>query len=244
MIRLKAIVHALKLLPSFSKIMNHLPEHSSVFFHDFQELSHESVIREDFIMNLAKGRRVLHFGFLDSPFTEQKILAKSLLHQQIQKVADYLYGIDIDAKCLDIYQNLTGDLDNGILNIQEKSQSFDHLARGYNIILLPEVLEHLLYPSQALENIRRICYLNKGSKICITVPNAYSSLSFFIGINGNEAVHPDHYFYFSPYTILKLLTDCGLSNIELYLYSRHDLLNSPGITKDGIIAVCDTEEDS
>ena len=239
MIRLKAVVRALKLLPSFSKIIYHLPEPDSVFLHDFQELSHESVIREDFILNLATGRRVLHFGFLDAPFTTQQILEKTLLHQQIQQVAEYLYGVDIDEQHLNTYRNLTGDLNNGILNIQDTDQSFDHLAQNYNIILFPEVLEHLLYPSQALENLRKICILNKGSKLCITVPNALSSLSFFIGSCGNESVHPDHYFYFSPYTIKKLLVDCGFSNINLCLYSRYDLRHSPGLTRDGITVLCD-----
>lgn len=37
-----------------------------------KELSGPGLIREEFIVNVATNKRVIHFGFLDTPFCEEK----------------------------------------------------------------------------------------------------------------------------------------------------------------------------
>lgn len=219
--------------------MRSLPDLNSVFFHSWQSLKNEGEIREEFIRNLCKGKRVLHFGFLDSPFSEEKLAKRTLLHQQIKEVADYLYGIDVDAESLEIYRKLTSDSNNAIFDIQKAGLSFDSLANRYDLLLFSEVLEHLLHPAEALANLKEICLLNKSAKVCVTVPNAFSVVGFFTAINGNELVHPDHYYYFSPSTLRKLMQDSGFTRIEMRLYASQGLLDSPGLTKHGVIAIAE-----
>lgn len=236
---LEAVIRSLKLVSSFRKIAKHPPDIESKFYHSLRKITEECVVREDFIMKLSRDKRVLHFGFLDSPFAQEGILSGSLLHQKVKRVANYLHGIDIDASSLEIYRNLTGDTDNSILDIEGDIEGVDVLSKGYQIILFPEILEHLLAPARALTNLKRVCCLNEGAKLCITVPNAFSILGFYTAIDGIELVHPGHYYYFSPFTLRKLLNDIGFSKVDLQLYSSADLVRSPGITKHGVIAICD-----
>jgi hypothetical protein len=72
----------------------------------------------------------------------------------------------------------------------------------------------------------------------VTVPNAYYAGVFLTALNGDEVVHPEHYYYFSPATLRKLLHDAGFSIIDMALYASRDSAVLPGITKNGVIATC------
>jgi hypothetical protein len=136
------------------------------------------------------------------------------------------------------YRQLTNDEDNAILDIQKPLPQAEFLSAGYQIILFGEILEHLLHPASAMANLRQICAMNPVAKLCITVPNAYSVMGFFTALSGDELVHPDHYFYFSPMTLRKLVRDTGFVLEQMYLYGDHVTLACPGITKHGLIALC------
>lgn len=234
----KSFSRCLRLVPSFLRLARHAPDARSPFFHDWGRLAEQTVLREEFLRDLCRDKRVLHFGFVDAPFSEERIKQGLLLHQQIQKVAKFLYGLDIDAASLELYRNLTADDQNSILDITAPLPDSNFLVQRYDLILFPEVLEHLLRPADAMASLRKICQLNPGARLCVTTPNAYSVIGFFTALSGNELVHPDHYFYFSPATLAKLLRDTGFTNIELRLYTSQALLGSPGLTKHGLIAMC------
>jgi len=241
MIRLRAMINWLRLLRTLNRMPSLTPARDSIYFHYFGYLKEKQVIREDFLMQLCEARRVIHFGFLDVPFTIEKIRAKALLHLRIKEVARFLYGVDIDPVWLERYRHMTGDTENAILDVEQDLTPNDllFLRNQYDIILFPEVLEHIQNPGKALLNLRKICSVNAPAKLCITVPNAFSAAGFFAAIEGNEIVHPGHYYYFSPATITKLLNDIGFSRLELFLYSHERLVGSPGLTGHGIIAICE-----
>ena len=73
----------------------------------------------------------------------------------------------------------------------------------------------------------------------MTVPNAYYAGVWFGALDGDEIVHPDHYYYFSPATLRKLLHDAGFTIVEMALYASRDSAVLPGITKNGVIAMCE-----
>lgn len=205
--------------------------------HFFKDLENDVHDREDFILNISKGKNVLHFGFLDSPFLAQKIKDKNLLHCKIKEVASNLHGIDINSRDLEEYRLITGDSENSIFDVSKNDINIDSYCQKYDLIILGEVLEHIENPGLALRNIRRICRKNEGCKVCITVPNAFSANGQAAACLGIEAVHPGHYFYFSPYTIKKILEDTGFEDIRLHMYSNPNSIISSGITKSGIVAV-------
>ncbi len=234
----KSLSACLKLFPTFRKILRGSNNQGSVFSHPFPDLEKPGVLREEFILQLADQKRVLHFGFLDAPFSEEKIRSGSLLHSQLLPRAGYLFGVDIDTDSLALYRSLTGDHQNILYDIQSSVPLPGELIAQFDVILFPEVLEHLPEPGRAIQNLAGLCRQNPGSQLCLSVPNALSAVGFLSGLQGVELVHPDHYYYFSPYTLQHILQDNGFQQVCLYLYSSSNLLDSPGLTKHGILAVC------
>ena len=214
-----------------------LTEDESLFIHP--QLKLKKAKRDDVILKFCAGMRVLHFGFLDYPITEDKLVSGNLLHSKIRKVANSLYGIDVDSKSLDFYRHLTGDYNNMSEDILSYGSDVSFLANSCDVIIFPEVLEHISNPGAALLSLKQILLINPGSRLLISVPNAYSLLHFSSACNEIELVHADHYFYFSPTTLRKLLTDSGFNDIEISLYSWYDLnAKTPGICEHGVISVC------
>jgi hypothetical protein len=235
---LKLLYHWFRLLPFFLKLNILKEPEESIFLHNFKNLSNSSLNREMFIQQISKNKRVLHFGFLDSPFLKEKLEMGNFLHKKIQNHAKLVFGIDIDNESLNYYRELTGDIHNSICNIESEIENINFFKKDYDIILFPEVLEHTKNPLAVLNNLNKILQCNPNSKLILTVPNSFSILGFFYAMQGYENVHPDHYFYFSPYTIERILRDTGFQILEMYLYSSEDFKESPGITKHGVIVVC------
>lgn len=227
-----------KLIRSFLICYFNSKNREDIFFHKYDKPFKEHD-REQFLIDICKEKRVLHIGFLDSPFYEQKVKDGSLLHSRIKDISDYCFGIDIDFETLEKYREVSLDYDNDIFDIcknisEEEYKTFD---QHFDLILLPEVLEHLKNPGIALSNLKNICARN-NAKLCITVPNSYYLLNFCAALNGNEIVHPGHYYFFSPYTLKKLLEDSDFKDIDIKIYISNEVKNISGLIKNGIIAIC------
>jgi len=222
----------------FIKNRNIYYDESSIFFHSLKDIMGHYFVRDEYLIELSKNKSVLHFGFLDSPFLREKIQQETLLHIRIGKQARYLWGVDIDEKSLKEYREITKDRNNCICDLQIEQQRKIKFS-GYDLILFPEILEHLINPGIALMNLHRISLANNRAQVCITVPNAFSRTGYAAALRGVELVHPDHYYYFSPITLQKILSDSGFINIKIYFYN-HFAGDSPGITHHGLIALCGT----
>lgn len=228
------MLNLFRIIRLYRNFKKRIPKIDPFFLHKFAGVDIKCVDRREYIIDLSKNKRVMHFGFLDSPLLEEKIADNLLLHQEIKKNAKFLLGIDIDEDSLSRYRNITGDNNNLIYNLQHGYEQ-PLLIDNYDLILFPEVLEHIPNPGLTLENLRKLCVLNNNATLCITVPNAFSIEGIITAMNNIEIVHPDHYYYFSPVTLTKLLTDHGYHNIKLTFYGFEA---TPGLTKNGIIALC------
>lgn len=214
-----------------------LEQADSLFVHPHPNLGR--VIREDYIIDACKGKRVLHFGFLDNPITIDKISRGTLLHTRILGVASSLYGADLNEASLADYRRLTGDTENTVKDLLQSDSDVSFLSGRFDVILFPEVLEHIANPGIALTKLKEILRMNPGSILLVSVPNAYSIQHFISACNSVELVHADHYYYFSPVTLRKLLIDCGFGRIDIILYSHNKGdIGAPGITEHGVIALC------
>lgn len=207
------------------------------FFHDVSGLP-KVASRETFLLDLARARRVLHFGFADDPFTRERVANGALLHLRLRGVAESCFGVDISEDAIRVYRELTDDTDNEVLDIEEPDADLAPYSSMFDLILFGETLEHLGAPLQALVNLRKVCERNVGSRLCITVPNAFAASGFIAAMQGREIVHPDHYAYFSPVTVKTLLTRAGFEDIQISLYGSPATRFAPGITASGMIALC------
>jgi ubiquinone/menaquinone biosynthesis C-methylase UbiE len=168
------------------------------------------VDRLSYLKAAARGKKVLHLGCTDYPFTEKVIANKMLLHFELQKIAGELYGFDFDERGIEILnehgaENLyLADLEN--LQKVPLDQTFD-------VIIAGEMIEHLSNPGLFLRGIQR--FMNPQTNLLITTINAYCGMRMFTyGFRGrggaHEPVHPDHVAYYS-FSTLKVLVE------------RHDL---------------------
>jgi len=214
----------------------------------------ELVQRVDFIKKAAAGKKVLHLGCTNYPYTKQAIDNDMLLHFELEKTARELYGFDFDQAGLDILA------ENGGKNLfqadLEKLEKVD-LDEKFDVIIAGEMIEHLNNPGLFLNGIKR--FMNAETELIITTINSYCAMRFLIyGLRGkggeNEPVHPDHVAYYSYKTLSLIL---NRANLDVKKFCFYDLGNEhrpfnrwfynifndicvkirPQLS-DGIIAVC------
>jgi SAM-dependent methyltransferase len=214
----------------------------------------EIVQRVDFIKAACKGKKVLHLGCTNYPYTKEAIDTNALLHFELEKIASEVYGFDFDQAGIDILaQHGTKKLYQADL---EKLEAVD-LNEKFDVIVAGEMIEHLNNPGLFLQGIKR--FMTIDTSLIITTINAYSAMRFwgyFLRGGGgvNEPVHPDHVAYYS-YSTLKLLINRAELDVKEFLFydvgiehrphSRwyYKFINDASVwfspqTGDGIIAVC------
>lgn len=214
----------------------------------------ELVDRVSFIKAQCEGKKVLHLGCTNYPYTQDSIDQESLLHYDLKEIAGELYGFDFDQKGLDILEKQgTGNLFQADL---EKLERVD-LNQSFEVIIAGEMIEHLDNPGLFMQGIKR--FMDEQTKLVITTINAYSIFRFLLyalrGKGGeNEPVHPDHVSYYS-YKTLKLVIDRNELDLDkFYFYDiglehrvhlrwYHTIFNDIGVKFapqlcDGVIAIC------
>jgi len=219
----------------------------------------ELVQRVEFIKKVSAGKKVLHLGCTNYPYTKDSIDNEMLLHLELKKIARDLYGFDFDQDGIEILQKA------GVENLYradlEKLEEVP-LSETFDVIIAGEMIEHLSNPGLFLKGIQR--FMNERTSLVITTINAYSALRFFLyGFRGkggkNEPVHPDHVYYYSYKTLSLIVQRENLTVKEFYFYdigTEHRLFNrkiynlfndvcvkfAPQLS-DGVIAVCSLKKD-
>lgn len=205
---------------------NYLAENR--FMHTLTAMANDCVDREAYIVAECARRRVLHFGFADAPL-------KANLHAKVKAVAAFAYGVDIDGTAVEQYQRDTADANCRQGDVEGCGVIAVEPASPFDIVLVPEVLEHVRCPGKALATVAENCKAH-GCEAIISVPNAFFFGNLFAAIGGKEVVHPDHRCWFSPQTLMRCIADSGMAVKRMMFYSPADMLATPGLTKSGIIA--------
>ncbi len=219
----------------------------------------ELVQRVDFVKAMCAGKKVLHLGCANYPYTRNSIENEMLLHFDLEKIAGDLYGFDFDQPGLDILaKSGTKNLYRADLERLEDVP----LSETFDVIVAGEIIEHLNNPGLFLNGIRR--FMNSETRIIVTTVNAYCGLLFLIyGLRGrggtNEPVHRDHVAYYSYSTLGLLLARHNLP-VEKFMFYDVGTEHRPHNRKiwnlandifvklspqlgDGVIAVCTLEKD-
>lgn len=173
--------------------------------------------RNDLLMSLMSNKKVLHFGCCDHEgLIESKFKTGSHLQVNISKVAESCVGIDIDKKALNRMKKL------GITNCYYydlfETNNNDLENQVYDYVLLGELLEHITNPVMFLSLISQ--KFKNAKKIVITVPNAFNSKNINNIKRGIEEINTDHKYWFTPYTISKVITEAGFNMNCLYFVDR------------------------
>lgn len=214
----------------------------------------ELVHRVEFIKQACVGKKVLHLGCTNWPYTQDSIDNDMLLHNELDKTASELFGFDFDQEGIDVLENAgTKNLFRADL---EKLDNVD-LSEKFEVIIAGEMIEHLNNPGLFLKGIQR--FMTPETKLVITTINAYAAHRFAVyGLMGkkgvNEPVHPDHVAYYSFKTLKLVVERSGLKVSDFKFYDigpEHrpfnpwylNLINDISVAispqlSDGVIAVC------
>ena len=163
------------------------------------------VQRLDLIKELCIGKKVLHLGCTNYPYTQDSIDKGMLLHFELEKIAGELWGMDSDQAGIDI---LVANGSKNIVNADlEKLDELD-LDETFDVIIAGEMIEHLNNPGLFLNGIKR--FMREDASLVLTTINAYCGFRFiYYGLRGRrgraEPVHPDHVAYYSYLTLSELL---------------------------------------
>lgn len=184
------------------------------------EAKHKEQRRENLIISIIKNKRIIHLGCLDHiPLIEEKIKNRTWLHGLITDEAKYCLGIDINKKGIDevseklhIDNMIFGDIIKDDITEITNTDKWDYIVLG-------EILEHINNPVNFLQTIREK-YKNHINQILITVPNVLTLSSFKHLKNNFEVINSDHRYWFTPYTILKVLFEAGYNVSEIEFANR------------------------
>lgn len=179
------------------------------------------------IVELCRGKRVLHIGCADQLFTDQKFLDGTLLHALVSAVAEESYGIDPSAESVAAlerhgYRNLT------IGTVQEVAKKGLLDSVQFDVLLAGEVLEHVPDAAGFLAGMRQFLGV-PSSRLILTTPNAFCAYRFVHRmLGGSELVNCDHVAYYSPSTLTTLLRKCGYELESLSFYSAREFVSNRG----------------
>ena len=183
------------------------------------------VQRVDYLVEACRGRRVLHLGCANQPYTAAALAEGSLLHLRLAASAAELWGLDGDGPALDLLRRHGCErLVQADLEALERlpAGAFAGLGQGgFEVIVAGEVIEHLPNPGLFLRGVQ--AFMGPSTTLLLTTVNAYcgfrAAAYALRGRGGRrEPVHPDHVAYYSLATLRRLVECCGLEPREALFY--------------------------
>lgn len=175
--------------------------------------------RVNFIKQLCKGKKILHLGCLDhKPLIPDKIARGQWLHKEITEVADTCLGIDIDEDTLS-FVNQNYGFENIIAGDFTDHKFPEVISKHWDYAILGELLEHIDNPVQYLTTIKTL-YTDHIDKLVITVPNAWTQTTIRYAQKSGEIINTDHRYWFTPYTLAKVITQSGMKPETIHFANR------------------------
>ncbi len=175
------------------------------------------VNRVDCILDACQGRRVLHLGAADHPYTDMRLRNGDWLHSKITAAASHCLGIELDPA---IVTRLAAD--HGITNLRVgNAERLGDLALGqWDVVVAGEIIEHLNCPGDMFAGVAKL--LAPGGEFVISTTNAYCLRRCLRLVVGTESIHPDHVAFYSHRTLAALAGRYGFTAARVMNYSMED----------------------
>lgn len=161
--------------------------------------------RDDKVIQLCKGKKVLHIWACDSPYTKEKFnnnILGNFLYKEIDKVCKEQVWIDLDQEAVD-FLNLHSSTFNNSKVIYCDMNKLDTIDYTPDIIIFWDVIEHLMNLEIALSNIKKV--MDNNTLLVISTPNAYSFDAIIWNLLWKEFFHSDHKMTFTYWLLKNLL---------------------------------------
>jgi hypothetical protein len=175
-----------------------------------------NIDRLSFLEELVRGKKIIHLGFTDHiPLIERKIRKGKWLHKRLTGSAHRCAGIDINLEAVNFISEKYAfpdlfcfDITRGRIPEEIQSEKWDYLILG-------EVLEHIDNPVDFLQKIHNRCR-GMVKQIVVTVPNAFDLNNLTLLFRNKEFINTDHRFWFTPYTLAKVIMQAGFRLGDFY----------------------------
>ena len=175
--------------------------------------------RVNFLTDMSRRKRIVHLGCLDhKPLIADKIGRGQWLHKELTDVASACVGVDIDEETLR-YVETTFGYTNIVLGNFTVDKFEPIMSSKWDYAILGELLEHIDNPVQFLSAIRTN-YAGHIDRIVVTVPNAWTRITMRMAKSSIEMINSDHRYWFTPYTLAKVLYQAGMKTEEIKFANR------------------------
>jgi hypothetical protein len=166
------------------------------------------------LAKLVAGKNIIHVGCVDHlPLLEDKRRQGLWLHEVLSQSASRCVGLDINQEGCEYMRKLGYkdilhfDMINDELPAEIKKQKFACLVLG-------EIIEHVDNPVAFLTALRDK-FIDVAETIILTTPNAFRFQNMVYTILRRECINSDHRYWFTPYTLGKVLALSGYDELEV-----------------------------
>jgi hypothetical protein len=170
--------------------------------------------RITFLSRLVNGKRVLHVGCVDHlPLVDEKRRRGLWLHERLDELSSQCVGIDINREGCDYVRGL-GFGDIFCFDIIKDPVPTDLSSQSFDYLILGEMIEHADNPVEFLRALR-LKFSGFADYLIITTPNVFRFQNMISSLCRRECINSDHRYWFSPYTLAKVLTIAGYEDVEI-----------------------------
>ncbi len=175
--------------------------------------------RNELLKEICSNKKIIHFGCADHlPLIEKKIKHNMWLHKILTEASALCIGIDINLEAVEFIKNHLYYNNVFYCNILTDTVPKEIRENQFDYIILGEIIEHVDDPVLFLKNLKQKIQ-GKVEKILITCPNSFYYKNFIHALKNQECINTDHRYWFTPFTITKVLNSAGLKMLEFYFVS-------------------------
>ena len=180
-------------------------------------------LRMDFIESIIAGKKIIHLGCTDHlALIERKIKENRWFHKRLCDAAEKCLGIDINGKAIEYCRNELGYTNILCHDIINDRPHPDITGSRWDYMIIGEILEHVDNPVLFLHAIRTN-YQNCIERVIISVPNAFRYENFKLAFKHAECINSDHRYWFTPYTIAKVVDRAGMKVEAFWFVSAYEI---------------------
>ena len=181
--------------------------------------------------------RVIHIGCADHiSVIDSKMVAGNHLHSVLEDKCEKVIGFDLSKDAISHLVDRHGMSTVHHANIEDEEFDIRDYTddEDWDYVVLGEILEHVDNPVLFLKKVLHK-FKDVAGYIVISVPNAYSNThvsSFFT--KHTEIINSDHRYWFTPYTLLKVMHKSGIRIADLTMADPETDITSVSQTLIGI----------
>jgi len=177
--------------------------------------------RMEAIESLVQNKDIIHFGCADHiEIIEFKIKKNLWFHKRLLSCANKCIGIDNNQQAVEFLKNNLNIPDVYLLDVDQDEIPPEILAGHYDFLVLGEIIEHVDNPVSFLQVVHHK-FKDMVDTMIITAPNAFCWNNFKNVFKQTELVNSDHRFWFTPYTLSKVIHQAGYHDINFHLVENY-----------------------